>query len=358
MSKRRYLIKISAIACALALLFPLVSFGYFDKTEAFPASQSKTEIVAVKTNTSPQPAAPLENVVYNDKIPESKALAVLDDTCQPEEQTKSPNEETYAVTEDTVNAVKAGESSKGNPIDSIKSFLALYEAGINNLNVYLVDVGDGLQEIAADYDNDLGEKYVFKSGIYYDAANLLLYGKDDTGIFALGFDFDIGQLTIYAADNGWNREMGFCSLYDVLAPLINYDYLTTRVKFSYADKDWMIQFWKGRYIIAMGGEVGIYYKPQDRLIDFYDCADDEHRLPISMRLLKGNKVLFEREMLNCWWQSGFNLGLIYLPIQLTLESTLVFPNDTMRDAFTQAANRLVCTGFTYTVDGLAVSVAW
>lgn len=358
MTKRRYLIKIPALACALALLFSVVSFGYFDKAEAFTAAQTETEIVAVKANTSPQPATPLENVVYNDQIPESKALAVLDNTYQPEEQTESPNEETYAVTDDTFNAIKAGEPSKGNPLDSIKSFLILYEAGINNLEVYLVDVGDGLQEIMADYENDLGEKQIFKSGIYYDPANLLLYGKDDTGIFALGFDFDIGQMTIYAAENGWNREMGFCRLYDVLAPLISYDYLTTRVKFSYADKDWMIQFWKGRYIIAMGGEVGIYYKPQDRLIDFYDCADDEHRLPISMRLLKGNKVLFEREMIDTWWQSGFNLGRIYLPAQLTLESTIVFHNDTMRDAFTQAVDRLICMGFTYTVDGLAVGIVW
>lgn len=293
------------------------------------------------------------------EVPYSKALEKL----ETDKESRNPElkHSSNLSEKGTASIKKTGEKeddATGKPLESIKAFIEVAKSGINNLTPYLVDVGDGIQEIYFDYEDDEGNKHTSMSGIYYDEEKQLLYGKDDTGIYALGFDFDIRHLTIYAAQNCWNRNMGFMELYDYLAPLVNYDYLTLRVKFEYAKKDWLIQFWKGRYIITMGAEVGIYNKPQDRLIDFYDCAGDEDMMPMSMRLKLGNAVLIDREMQLSWWQTGFRLGPLYPPFMLTLESTIVFPNGEMRKAFTDSVDKLVNSDTTYTVDGNTVSLIW
>lgn len=316
-----------------------------------PRSIEKADEVIVKSPIVVEESSGLvESYRQVDQVPKSPALDLLE-----EAEFASAAKETQAESR----VALAAEESRGNPIDSVKSFLELYKAGINDLEVYLVDIGDGLQEFYANYYDNEGQEHVFISGIYYDEAAALIYGKDNNGVFALGFDFDIRQLTIYAAEDGWNRAFGFCELYDHLSPLVNYEYETIRVKFNYDDKDWLIQLWKGRYIVAMGGEIGVYYKPETRLIEFYDCADDDHLLPISMRLSMGRCLLFERELQDTWWQSGVRiLTPIVKPSMLTMQSTIVFPNDEMRQAFVTALDELEAGTLTYDTDKNAVNILW
>jgi len=331
------------ISLALLLITPL--------NTSFSAKLQSTQKTSTAAETQRLDFKEDEQAVLSYKrvydIPESLALEMLES-----------HEEAFSVI-NLSNQTAKNEEKKGNPIDSVKSFLELYKEGINDLKVYLVDIGGGLQEFYADYYDNQGNKHTFVSGIYYDEAKGLIYGKDKNGVFALGFDFDVRQLTIYAAEDGWNREFGFCELYDYLSPLISYEYETVRVKFNYDKKDWMIQLWKGRYIVAMGAEVGVYYKPEDRFIEFYDSADDDHLLPISMRLSIGKWLLFERPMQPTWWQSGFRiLTLIVKPCMLKLETTIVFPNADMQKAFLDSLEAVGGTKLSHTVEGNAVNIVW
>ena len=90
-------------------------------------------------------------------------------------------------------------------------------------------------------------------------------------ILAAGFRYDKNQQIFYSEEESWQRNFGFTPFYDAAAAFTGMYYDTMRLKFNYADKDWMIQIWKGRYGITTGGEMGIYYKepPEYYLISLF-----------------------------------------------------------------------------------------
>ena len=116
----------------------------------------------------------------------------------------------------------------------------------------------------------------------------------------------------------WQKHFGFGKIYDIASPflLLEYDYI--RIFFTYENKDWMIQFWKGQYgMIFYGGEVGVYNRAhsEEGVNDwtFYGCAKEEDWLAMDMTLyhqnLDGEFVReFTREYDKYWWCTGFKNG--------------------------------------------------
>lgn len=116
----------------------------------------------------------------------------------------------------------------------------------------------------------------------------------------------------------WQYDFGFGKIYDIASPfiLLEYDYI--RVFFTYEDKDWMLQMWKGQYgLIFYGGEIGIYNRPHadDGLPEwtFFNCPAEEDWLNMEMTLwheqLDGSWVReFTREYDKYWWCTGFKNG--------------------------------------------------
>ena len=116
----------------------------------------------------------------------------------------------------------------------------------------------------------------------------------------------------------WQKHFGFGKIYDIASPylLLEYDYI--RIFFTYENKDWMIQFWKGQYgMIFYGGEVGVYNRvhSEEGVNDwtFYGCAKEEDWLAMDMTLyhqnLDGEYVReFTREYDKYWWCTGFKNG--------------------------------------------------
>ena len=116
----------------------------------------------------------------------------------------------------------------------------------------------------------------------------------------------------------WQYNFGFGKIYDFVSPyiLLEYDYI--RVFFTYQDKDWMLQMWKGQYgLVFYGGEVGIYNR--DHVDDgmnewtFFNCPAQEDWLSMDMTLwheqLDGTwKREFTREYDKYWWCTGFKNG--------------------------------------------------
>ncbi len=140
----------------------------------------------------------------------------------------------------------------------------------------------------------------------------------------------------------WQYNFGYGKLYDVVAPyvLLEYDYV--RIYFTYEEKDWMLQLWKGQYgLLFYGSEIGIYNKPhseeEDNFFTFYNCPTEEDWLKMDMTLyhqkLNGEYVReFTREYDDYWWCTGFKDGHLRVEEpadELRMQSRITFKDEEM-----------------------------
>lgn len=317
------------------------------------ASNSGSAVSQVKeiVQTAEKTTAPLEQTVY--PVVESKNKVV---PLKESETSTAPQTGDAVISE----ATASGNIEKAATVPQIKGRTFLTKSELNGIifDIYLEDIGDGLKEIVLEYNNLLGERKVLKPGIVYDEVNQLIYGKKNKGLLGSGFDLDYGETAFYYAPIVFQRNYGYCELYDDLSFLIFDDLITARMKFNYEGRDWMIQIWKGRYLTTIGGEMGIYNKPESRGIEFYDCGRDEDAMPMSMSILRGEEVYLEMDLKTWWWQTGFVFRELCAPEELTMKSKIVFPNETMSNLFTGAIDKMPSAGIIYTVTGNAVSFVW
>ena len=200
------------------------------------------------------------------------------------------------------------------------------------------------------------------AGILINAKTGDCYGDKSTGMIGTGYNFNFYEAMVYTTVDCWMRNFGFCVLYDVVAlsiPVV-FNYITRRYRFEYDGLEWMIQMWKGNYVISNGAEIGIYNREPDKKVgSFYNCATTEQQLDMSLQVLIGDKVLLSRPMESHWWISGFALSTkVYSPASLTLKSTIQFPDMEMLEAFTDAIDNEINGDASYTVDGLKVNFVW
>lgn len=136
--------------------------------------------------------------------------------------------------------------------------------------------------------------------------------------------------------DAWQKQMGYCRFYDESAPLMNMVMDCEPIYFTYDNRNWMIELWKGQYGMTAGAEIGVYatkeYQtgaPQE--LFYYGVAEQEE-LKLSYTLKRGNKVLLEREERH-WWLTGFCLGSFVWPHELCMEVKIQFQSNTMKNAF-------------------------
>lgn len=179
----------------------------------------------------------------------------------------------------------------------------------------------------------------------------------------LSFLFNKDGDYYYTQDDPWQRQLGFNELYDLGAPFIIFYYDTMRCKFTYDNKDWLIQFWKGQYgLVFLGGEIGVYNKPTDREAEHYDCASDEDALYMSMTFYRKGEEKLTREYAKYWWCTGFVPGKLDKfsdRSELSIRARLTMKDQRMLLAF---CNALKGNGLNlnedFTVNGLDVFVVW
>ena len=144
--------------------------------------------------------------------------------------------------------------------------------------------------------------------------------------------------------DAWQYDFGFGKIYDFVSPyiLLEYDYI--RVFFTYENKDWMLQMWKGQYgLVFYGGEIGIYNREHsDKGINewtFFNCPAEEDWLNMEMTLwheqLDGTwNREFTREYDKYWWCTGFKNGHLRQEEpadELRLEARITFKDEEMRN---------------------------
>lgn len=202
-----------------------------------------------------------------------------------------------------------------------------------------------------------GKEETFDTGMVYNGITKVFGTKSKGGIF--GFNVDTNDYTIFAVTDPWQRYFGFCLFYDFLANATKlYDYKEKRITFTYDNKEWLFEIWKGKYHqVGIGAELGMYNRPAGiTKTSFYNCAQDEDMMVMSLELYQGNRLIFSRKPQLHWWLVGFCIeDRIYDADYLTVKGTIDFPDEEMAEIFAATARDL---GITVTVNNTHVEWEW
>ena len=158
-----------------------------------------------------------------------------------------------------------------------------------------------------------------------------------------GFLWDNKQRIWYSKKDPIQRNLGYCDLYDTLAPLAGIFIQHKKIPFKYDGKEWMIWIWKGQYGITIGAEIGIYIYERGHWIEkntgqkFYRCANTSEELYMSFVLYKNSKKLFNRAYTKHWWLTGFKPGIKNWWDKLKMDITINFKSTEMAKAFCKSA---------------------
>ena len=160
-----------------------------------------------------------------------------------------------------------------------------------------------------------------------------------------GFIYDKNNDIICSNMYPWQREVGYCKLYDDTAPFINMIIDSEPIYFEYDNRRWLIEIWKGQYGMTTGGEIGIYVSEMDDIDipgifsgTFFKAVSDEELLNMSFNLKMNGEDLFQRHDYH-WWLTGFDVGVFSSPNNLSMEVMLSFPNSNMKNAFLNGLKR-------------------
>jgi hypothetical protein len=155
----------------------------------------------------------------------------------------------------------------------------------------------------------------------------------------VGYAYDPDQDIFFSLPDPWQKEFGYCRLYDEAAASMGMIIDCEPVYFEYAGKKWLIEFWKGQYGMTTGCEIGIYSTEASELDipgvfngTFYYCPDSTGYLDMSYSLKKHRKTLFARKDRH-WWLTGFRLGEFSEPSELSMYIIITLKDRNMRDAF-------------------------
>lgn len=163
-----------------------------------------------------------------------------------------------------------------------------------------------------------------------------------------GFAYETNQDIFYSIMYPWQREFGYCKLYDEACATMSMIVDCEPIRFEYNNRKWLIEFWKGQYGMTTGGEIGIYYSTGSKLNipgifngTFYHCVEDEDCIDMSFILRKNGNILFARSGYH-WWLTAFKLGEFSKPSELTMDIEINLFDKRMTYTF---VNALISAGY-------------
>lgn len=152
-----------------------------------------------------------------------------------------------------------------------------------------------------------------------------------------GYSYVVSQDLFTTRIDAWQREFGYCDLYDKTAAGFHMIIDCLPVYFNYCGRTWMIEFWKGQYGINTGCEIGVYYA--DGIVEkeqlkktLFDCVDNEDMQKLSFTLSKKGCDL-ARLSGRHWWLTAFLTGEFSRPSELTMDVRMTLADCEMAEAF-------------------------
>jgi hypothetical protein len=177
-----------------------------------------------------------------------------------------------------------------------------------------------------------------------------------------GFAYEPYDDVFCSLMNPWQRDLGYCRLYDEASAAMSMIIDCEPIRFEYNGRKWLIELWKGQYGMTTGGEIGIYNTTGPDLNipgvfngTFYFCAKDSERMNMAFVLRKNGKILFTRTGYH-WWLTGFKLGEFSNPSELTMDITLDLFDRPMALKFADALKKTGYKDNVYWVQGNRVFI--
>ena len=175
------------------------------------------------------------------------------------------------------------------------------------------------------------------------------YPSDNPTAPTLGYRYNQAGDFYYIDDKEcWTEKAGFNNVYEDFSPATAMFVDQVRIRFSYEDKDWMIQLWKGQFgFLLVGAETAVYTAPlgtvQGAEVNQYQVADKEDWLDMQLDCYwsEGNtgryKKIFTREYGKYWWATGYTKGQLTkytIPrSELKVKQRITFKSEEMADLF-------------------------
>ncbi len=275
--------------------------------------------------------------------------------------------EVFNIDTDTIRSVmyaKRDEAAQDNNdvMYYVYYFLGAYLAVMENCTIYGVPTDDpNVYEVEALLTFRDGTTDSLDTDIYINIETGECTNNDGSGLAGTGFNFNLYESLVYATIDSWMREFGFCVFYDIAAnsmPLL-WHYITRRFEFEYNGMEWMIQIWKGNYLITNGAEVGVYNREPGSFGTFYNCATNDQLMEMSLQVYHGDELLVNQDPQMHWWINGFQMtDRRYVPSSMTMKFSIVMPDEEMLKAFCESIDNHYKHDVTYTVEGLKVNVVW
>lgn len=153
-----------------------------------------------------------------------------------------------------------------------------------------------------------------------------------------GYCYDNCSDIFISTLDAWQKNFGYCRLYDEAAPSMNMIFDCEPIYFNYQNQTWLIEFWKGQYGINTGAEVGIYHaksilKKYELSTALFSAVPESEMLPISYELTnKDGSAIFCVSKVH-WWLASFRMGLFSNPSDLRLKVSIAFPDEEMKRSY-------------------------
>lgn len=152
-----------------------------------------------------------------------------------------------------------------------------------------------------------------------------------------GYSYVLSQDIYTSRIDAWQRELGYCSLYDKAASHFNMIFDCLPVYFNYSGRTWLLEFWKGQYGINTGCEVGLYYA--DHILNeaelkttLFQAVDNADMLRLSLALSRNGQNIANL-IARHWWLTAFKMGYFSQPSDLSMRASIDFPSAEMARAF-------------------------
>ena len=181
----------------------------------------------------------------------------------------------------------------------------------------------------------------------------------------VGYRYEPNGDFFYTDDKDcWQKNAGYNEFYDNYAPAAAMFIDQIRIRFTYENKDWMLQLWKGQYgWLFVGAETGVYTAPKgtdkggEGNASYYNCADKEDWLYMQSDCYwsEGNnghyEKIFTREYDKYWWSTGYVWGQLTKyskpRTEVKLKNRITFKSEEMASLF---ARGLKEAGFVRAID--------
>lgn len=152
-----------------------------------------------------------------------------------------------------------------------------------------------------------------------------------------GFAYLVSQDIFTSRIDAWQREFGYCTLYDDTAYHFNLVFDSLPVYFDYKGRTWLVEVWKGQYGINTGGEFGIYYadhilKEKEYKNTLFHSVSNEDMPKLSFNLFRKG-IRIADVCASHWWLTAFSMGRFTNPSDLHMQANITFPNREMARSF-------------------------